>query len=103
MFAPATLPPPRRPDLLLHPIGDAGQHVVKDPNTGEYFNLAAQESFLLASLDGIQTVRAICAGFEARFGGPFTADELGDFLDLARHHNLVRATPDASAPAPAPS
>ena len=51
----ARIPPARRPELIVSPLGDQGQHVVKDPRTGEYFNLGPEESFLLLHLDGRQT------------------------------------------------
>ena len=47
-----TIPTPRRGDLLLKPVGDGGEHVVKDPRAGTYFNLPPQEAFLLNQLDG---------------------------------------------------
>src|SRR4051812_39190574 len=54
MIDPALIPPPRRPELLVNPLGDEGQHVVKDPWTGAYYNLGKEESFLLLRLDGRQ-------------------------------------------------
>jgi hypothetical protein len=31
--------PARRPELLIRPLGDQGQYVVKDPRTREFFHL----------------------------------------------------------------
>ena len=53
--ADAAIPPARRTDLIFKPLGDRGEHVVKDRRTGGYFNLGPQESFLFARLDGRQT------------------------------------------------
>ena len=41
----ACIPSPRRPELVLNPLGDRGQHVVKDPATGAFYNLGPQEAF----------------------------------------------------------
>src|SRR4051794_31732633 len=83
------IPPTRRPDLLLRPFGDDGQHVVKDPRTGSYFNLPAQEAFLLAQLDGTQDVDAICVAFAAKFGEALTAQDLDDFVTVARGQGFL--------------
>src|SRR5205823_5220386 len=91
MLDPTTIPPQRRSELLLRPIGEQGEHVVKDPQTGAYYNLGVQESFLLGSLDGVQSVAQICAAFEARFGEPFAAEDLEAFLDVAREQHFLRA------------
>jgi hypothetical protein len=39
--------PAHRPDLLIRPVSDDGQHIVKDVRTGDYYRLGPQESFLL--------------------------------------------------------
>src|SRR5689334_8505768 len=41
---PAAPLPARRADLVLRPSGDDGGHVVKDPRTGEFYNLGPEES-----------------------------------------------------------
>ena len=35
------------PDLVVRPLGENGQYVVKDPRTGDFFHLGEQEHFLL--------------------------------------------------------
>jgi hypothetical protein len=56
----ATAVPPRpRSDLVLRPLGDGGEFVVKGPSTGAYFSLGEQEGFLLLRLDGRRSVAAI--------------------------------------------
>src|SRR5512135_306981 len=91
MLGQATIPPARRPDLVLRPLGDDGRHVVKDLRTGKFFNLGPMESFLLLRLDGEQPVETICSAFEERFGEPLTEEDLGDLLDLARDRGLLRS------------
>src|SRR3954466_4176285 len=78
------IPPRRRSDLLLRPLGEAGECVVKDLRRGEYYNLGAQEAFLLERLDGEQTAQAICQSFENKFGQPLSEADLQEFLELAR-------------------
>src|SRR5438132_12903214 len=97
---PATkIPPPRRHDLLMKPLGDDGQHVVKDLRTGTYFNLPPQEAFLLAQLDGQRNADDICSAFEKHFGEPLTADELDQFLEVAHEQRLLQRS---AAPGPDP-
>ncbi len=93
MSAIATIPRPRRPELLIRPLGDEGRHVVKDPETGRYFQLGQHESFLLTQLDGQQTSDAICKEFATRFGEPFSPDDLSGFLTLAEAQGLLAPEP----------
>jgi multidrug efflux pump subunit AcrA (membrane-fusion protein) len=102
------IPPARRPDLVLRPTGDKGDHVVKDPATGTYYNLGAQEAFLLEQLDGRQSAADVCAAFEKRFGEPLSEEDLDGFLDLARSRAFLQngrspaaVVPTTTAPAPA--
>ncbi len=95
------IPPARRPDLLLRPLGDDGQHVVKDPRTGAYFNLPPQESFLLARLDGQHTVEQLCKAFEVQFSEPLTAEDLDGFIQIVRAQGFLIPDP-ATAPAEPP-
>src|SRR2546421_2978674 len=85
----ATLLPTRRPELLVSPLGDNGQSVVKDPGTGAYFHLGEQESFLLGQLDGKQAAAVICASFEQRFCQPLSVEDLREFIELARSRRLL--------------
>jgi multidrug resistance efflux pump len=97
MPAIANIPPARRPDLLMKPLGDDGQHVVKDLRTGTYFNLPPAEAFLLEQLDGKNSADEICARFANKFGEPLTVDDLGQFLEIAGEQNLLQK-PSARAP-----
>jgi multidrug resistance efflux pump len=110
MPEPATIPPARRPELMLRPLGEDGQHVVKDPATGAYYNLGEVESFLLTQLDGRQTTADICAAFAARFGEEFSGEDLDEFLKLALSQGFLQAAaapaaagPATAAPAAAPA
>src|SRR3954469_16273845 len=85
------IPPRRRSDLLVRPLGDGGESVVKDQRSGEYFNLGAQESFLLERLDGEQTAQAICKLFEQKFHQPLSEADLQEFLELARSLGFLQA------------
>src|SRR5688500_4330282 len=80
LAAPAATLPARRAELLVRPLGDGGEHVVKDPRTGEYFNLGPQESFLLLRLDGRHDISEIRAAFEARFGEPLSEQDVEEFV-----------------------
>src|SRR6266516_4838102 len=86
-----TILPRRRADLLVRPLGDGGDCVVKDQHSGEYYNLGAQEAFLLERLDGEQTAQAICASFGKKFGQPLSEAELQEFLELARSLGFLQA------------
>ena len=66
----SNIPPARRPELLLTPLGERGQYVVKDPQTGEYYTFGKHESFLLEGLGGEQDNETICAAFEERVDEP---------------------------------
>src|SRR4051794_36797619 len=85
------IPPQRRRDLLLRPLGDGGESVVKDLRTGAYYNLGPQESFLLERLDGEQSAASICQSFERRFGQSLSESDLHGFLELARSMGLLQA------------
>jgi putative peptide zinc metalloprotease protein len=93
------IPPPRRADLLIRALGDDGQHVVKDLRAGAYFNLPAQEAFLLQQLDGQQSDAAICAAFGRRFGQALTPAELDQFIELARFQGLLDTSGTADSKA----
>jgi len=104
LLDPAAVPPPRRSDLIVRPLGNDGQYVIKDPVTGKYFNVGEQEHFLLSALDGQQSGAQICAAFEERFAESLDVADLQDFLEMARRRGLLgpAETPDqpgAKAPA----
>jgi putative peptide zinc metalloprotease protein len=95
----ATPLPPRRLELVIGPLGDRGETVVKDPHAGVYYHLGEQEAFLLTCLDGRQTAEEICAAFRERFGEPLSAEELAEFLETVRAQGFLQQ--DVSSPAPA--
>jgi putative peptide zinc metalloprotease protein len=102
--------PCRRLELVIRPLGDNGPYVVKDPRTGAFFQLGAEEHFLLTQLDGRQDSAAICTAFAERFDQPLGHDDLQEFLELADAQGFlqpasgVAAAPreiDARTPSPA--
>lgn len=91
--------PACRPELLIRPLGGEGQHVVKDPATGAYFHLGAEEHFLLTQLDGRRNAETIGVAFTERFGQALADEELQEFLDMASTQGLLLpASGVASAP-----
>src|SRR4051794_14969361 len=84
------IPPARRSDLLLKPIGNDGRHVVKDAHAGTFYNLGPVESFLLLALDGRQTTEAISAAYAERFSEPLSREDLEDFVDLAWEQGFLQ-------------
>ena len=87
---PPVIPPSRRPDLILRQVDEEGAHVIKDPIKGNYFQVGEQEFFLLSHLDGAKSVAAICTAFEQKFGEPFTAEDLDQFLQLSREQGFLQ-------------
>ncbi len=83
----------------MRPLGDDGEHVVKDLRTGAYFNLPAPEAFLLGQLDGRRSADDICAAFQSQFNEPLTPEDLDQFLEVAHEQGLLQPTtplaPDA--------
>jgi multidrug resistance efflux pump len=94
--------PARRSDLVIRPSKDDGSHVVKDPVTGQFFELGPEESFLLLGLDGAQTAVQLMAAFEVRFGSALTTHDVTDFVALARSNGFI-ADQSAALPKPAKS
>jgi multidrug efflux pump subunit AcrA (membrane-fusion protein) len=96
-----TMPvPARRPDLVVRPLGERGQYVVKDPRTGNYFHLGEQEHFLLNALTGGQTDDELRNAFAEQFGEVLSADELAEFLETARAQGFLD---QQEAPVPTPA
>ena len=89
--------PVRRSDLVLSAPDRDGGIVVKDPRTGKYFGLGAQEAFLLSHLDGSQSAEAVCTAFTNRFAESLSAEELDEFLKVARDKDLLQ-TPEGKKP-----
>ncbi len=84
------IPPSRRTELLLSPLGEQGDVVVKDPCSGAFYRLGRQEHFLLLHLDGQHTVTAICAAFESQFGELLSAEDLQEFVALASAQGFLQ-------------
>src|SRR5262245_50484791 len=92
----AALLPARRTDLVLRPLGDDSQWVVKDPATGDYYQLGAAEHFLLGQLDGKRDPGAARAAFAERFGHPLSEDELHEFVATAEAQGFLQTGPGAT-------
>jgi putative peptide zinc metalloprotease protein len=90
MSAPVTLLPPRRPELVIRPLGEDGRYVVKDPHTGAYFHLGEEEHFLLTQLDGQKDAEAVCAAFTKRFGLPLSPEELDEFVQMVEAQGFLQ-------------
>ena len=92
---PAALPARRR-DLVFKPIGDEGDHVIKDPKTGAYFRLGPQESFLFARFDGHHTRQSLAEAYHRRFDEDLGDEDLDGFLQIAEESGFF--TPAADRP-----
>ena len=71
MPATPTIPPRRRPELIIQQSGPGGDYVVKDPTKRTYFQIGQQEAFLLEQLDGAKDADAICQQFQSNFKNRF--------------------------------
>src|SRR4051794_1005548 len=96
----ATLPPRRRPELIIRPTGDAGMYVVKDPVKRSYYQVGEQEAFLLERLDGARTVDLICDEFSQKFGETLSPADVSDFVELARDQNFLEQKGSSSKTPP---
>src|SRR5262245_60887644 len=83
--------PARRAELVVGQLGDGDNYVVKDPLTGAYYQLGAEEHFLLMQLDGAHSAPAIAAAFADRFGQALDARELDEFVALAQTQGFLSA------------
>jgi putative peptide zinc metalloprotease protein len=92
-----TIPPARRRDLILSQVSDCGKCVVKDPHSGSYYDLGPEEAFLLEQLDGERPSHDICKAFGDRFGEALEADDLGEFVELARSKGFLRSPKETTA------
>src|SRR5581483_9647665 len=90
------------PDLVLSPPGDDGRYVLKDPHTGAYFQLGAEEHFLLTQLDGRRTAAEIGRAYRERFGETLAEADLDEFLGLVRAQGFLHE-PSRERERPEPS
>src|SRR5260221_12528890 len=81
--------PARRTDLVIRPLGEGGQYVVKNAQSGEFFHLGAQEHFLFTQLDGEKDSATVCRAFGERFGEPLFEEDLRASLEMARERGLL--------------
>ena len=97
--------PARRLDLLIKHLGD-GRFVVKDPRAQTYYELGAEESFLLTQLDGRRRAAEVRAAFEERFSTPLAAEDLDAFLEMVEQQGLLdlqAAVTPLLSPSPTPA
>ena len=99
MSSTATSPalPARRLDLVIKHVGD-GRHVVKDPRARSFYELGAEESFLLTQLDGRRGAAEVRAAFEERFSTPLDAEDLDAFLEMVEQQGLLDLPADTAEP-----
>jgi multidrug resistance efflux pump len=90
--------PARCPELLIRPLGDRRQYVIKDPRSGAYFHAGEEEHFLLTQLDGRRTATDVCQAYQERFGRPLSEEDLEEFLGLARSQGFLRPASDGRQP-----
>jgi multidrug resistance efflux pump len=95
--------PTRRADLVIRPLGDQGQYVVKDPRTADYFHLGPHEHYLLIQLDGVRDTPAVCAAFEKQFGEPLTEEDLHEFIETVEAQGLLEASGEREPPETEPT
>jgi putative peptide zinc metalloprotease protein len=95
----ATPLPARREDLRIEPFGEAGEHVVKDPRSGDFFLVGVQEHFLLLQLDGRTDVDVVRDAFARRFHEPLAEQDLATFVETARDQGILAG----DVPRPPPS
>jgi hypothetical protein len=89
-------PPGRRPELISWAAGNGGKHFVRNRRTGEMFQLADEEHFLLDRLDGGRTEGEIRQSFEEQFGEQLSEDDLDRFVELAASRGLLQSRKDES-------
>jgi putative peptide zinc metalloprotease protein len=89
--------PLRRQDLRVEPFGERGDHVVKDPRSGDFYLLGQREHFLLQKLDGRSDAAAVRSAYQQRFDEPLSGEELDEFLATAGDQGML----DLAAPAAA--
>src|SRR5436305_938952 len=92
-----TFPPGRISDLTIRAVDDGSQYVIKNPRTRKYLKVGPVEAFLLERLDGQTTVDGILRAFESKFGEALSADELQNFLGIARSQGLLEVAGSTGA------
>jgi multidrug efflux pump subunit AcrA (membrane-fusion protein) len=70
---------------------DDGAHVIKNVRTGNYYNLAQREAFLLIQLDGTHSLTTLCEAFEKEFGYPVAKEDVREFIELATSSGLLES------------
>ena len=85
----AEIPPPVSTDIRVSEPDKEGISVVKNRRKHRYMRVGHQETFLLAQLDGKTTVTEIAERFQREFAEPITAEEVREFVALAKKEGLL--------------
>jgi multidrug resistance efflux pump len=100
---PTRIPPARRADLILSAPGADGRQVVKDPLTGQFYHLGAEEAFLLEQLDGRRSAAEVRAAYQQRFGEAIEDEDLDGFIEVAWASRFLQPPQQHPAPGTAPA
>src|SRR5262249_941841 len=82
------VPNSKGPPLEITLLGENQGCVLKNSETGAYFQLGAEEHFLLTQLECNRSQVEICNAFLDRFGKPFREQDIVDFAEQARSEGL---------------
>ncbi len=86
-----------RPELRFESTAAAGRYQVRDPVSGERFELGEEEVFLCQALNRTADPKVIQADFAQRFDLAITADQLNQFYQDMAALGLLAAMDDAPA------
>jgi putative peptide zinc metalloprotease protein len=81
--------PRHRRGLVIRAVGNTGQVVVKNPESGEFFQIGEQAHFLLMQLDGSRSPCEVCSAFEKKFADALSELDLNGFLQMAARQGLL--------------
>ena len=82
--------PQLRSDVTLRQLGE-DEFVAKSGSRRAYYQLGAEEYFLLSQLATPTNVRSLRKAFQERFGERLSRSDLAEFLDLIGSCGLVKS------------
>ena len=88
-----------RTDLIRSSANGLGEVVIKDPETGEFFELGGEETFLLDQLDTADSYHQIQTAYRRRFGRVLEVESIIQFVELANSCSFLCG--DQNAPSTA--
>ncbi len=91
--------PALRRDLEIVPRPAIGAYVVRDPQSGETYELGEKEFFLLGQFDGHSSPEEIRSRFERRYDEPVASGTLDAFLRQMLKQGIMVAAEARSVPA----